>query len=314
LISPLQRQHGPAAGYVDRILKGEKPADLAVQAPTKYETVINLKHGHLRRQNPQGGKTIRSAGSAGHQIRAGDQPQDRQGARLRSAADAARPRRRGDRVAAQEKRHKESLVTLSNYERYQRIAWAYDLLDLPFEYGRYRKIRPLLFRGLSGRILEAGIGTGRNFPFYPPGSDVVGIDLSPAMLARAERRLARAATKVQLRQMDVTRLSFPDRSFDAAVATFLFCTLPDELQVAGMRELGRVVKPGGVIRCLEYTRPSRGVRRVMTRLWEPWVYWAYGAGFDRQTEKHVPEAGLQLLESRFVADELIKLLSARAST
>ena len=71
----------------------------------------------------------------------------------------------------------------SNFERYQRIAWAHDLLDLPFEYGRYRKIRPLLFRGLAGRILEAGIGTGRNFPFYPPGSEVVGIDLSPAMLA-----------------------------------------------------------------------------------------------------------------------------------
>jgi hypothetical protein len=54
-------------------------------------------------------------------------------------------------------------VSLSNFERYQRIAWAYDLLDLPFEYGRYRKIRPMLFRGLSGRILEAGVGTGRNF-------------------------------------------------------------------------------------------------------------------------------------------------------
>ena len=85
-------------------------------------------------------------------------------------------------------------MSLSNFERYQRIAWAYDLLDLPFEYGRYRKIRPLLFRGLSGRILEAGVGTGRNFPFYPPGSEVVGIDLSPAMLARAERAVPLEAT------------------------------------------------------------------------------------------------------------------------
>lgn len=203
-------------------------------------------------------------------------------------------------------------MALSNFDRYQRIAWAYDLLDLPFEYGRYRKIRPQLFSGLSGRILDAGVGTGRNFPFYPPGSEVIGIDLSPAMLARAEGRLLTAATTVKLRQMDVTRLDFPDRFFDAAVATFLFCTLPDELQVAAMRELARVVKPGGIIRCLEYTRPTGGLRRLMTRLWEPWIYWAYGATFDRQTEKQAPEAGLRLFESRFVHDELIKLLSATA--
>lgn len=203
-------------------------------------------------------------------------------------------------------------MAISNFERYQRIAWAYDLLDLPFEYGRYRKIRPQLFSGLSGRILEAGVGTGRNFPFYPSGSSIVGIDLSPAMLARAERRLATAPTTVELHQMDVTQLKFPNRSFDAAVATFLFCVLPDELQVAGMRELRRVVKPGGIIRCLEYTRPSGGLRRAMTRIWEPWVYWAYGATFDRQTERKVPDAGLELLESRFVHDELIKLLAARA--
>lgn len=203
-------------------------------------------------------------------------------------------------------------MPLSNFHRYQRIAWAYDLLDLPFEYGRYRKIRPQMFHGLSGRILDAGVGTGRNFPFYPADSEVVGIDLSPAMLARAQRRVSTAATKVELRQMDVTRLEFPDRTFDAAVATFLFCVLPDELQVAGMRELRRVVKPGGIIRCLEYTRPSGGLRRAMTRVWEPWVYWAYGATFDRQTERKAPEAGLQLFESRFVHDELIKLLGARA--
>lgn len=203
-------------------------------------------------------------------------------------------------------------MAISNFERYQRIAWIYDLLDLPFEYGRYRKIRPQLFSGLSGRILEAGVGTGRNFPFYPTGSSVVGIDLSPAMLAQAQHRLATAATTVELLQMDVTQLKFPDRSFDAAVATFLFCVLPDELQIPGMRELRRVVKQGGIIRCLEYTRPSSGIRRAMTRIWEPWVHWAYGAGFDRQTEKKAPESGLELFESRFVHDELIKLLGARA--
>jgi len=203
-------------------------------------------------------------------------------------------------------------MALSNFDRYQRIAWAYDFLDLPFEYGRYRKIRPQLFRGLSGRILDAGVGTGRNFPFYPVNSTVIGIDLSPAMLARAQRRLSTATTTVELRQMDVTRLEFPDRYFDAAVATFLFCVLPDELQVAGMRELRRVVKPGGIIRCLEYTRPSSGLRRAMTRLWQPWIHWAYGASFDRQTEKQAPQAGLHIFESRFVYDELIKLLGARA--
>jgi len=99
---------------------------------------------------------------------------------------------------------------------------------------------------------------------------------------------------------------------DAAVATFLFCTLPDEQQVAAMRELGRVVKTGGIIRCLEYTRPSSGFRRAMTRVWEPWVHWAYGASFDRQTERWAPVAGLNLFESRFVHDELIKLLGATA--
>jgi ubiquinone/menaquinone biosynthesis C-methylase UbiE len=79
----------------------------------------------------------------------------------------------------------------TNFDRYQRIAPLYDLLDLPFEYGRYRGIRPQLFHGLSGRLLDAGVGTGRNFPFYTPSSDVVGIDLSPAMLSRAARRLPR---------------------------------------------------------------------------------------------------------------------------
>ena len=200
----------------------------------------------------------------------------------------------------------------SNLARYERIAPLYDLLDLPFEYSRYRRIRPLLFEGLAGRILDAGVGTGRNIQFYPPQAEVVGVDISPAMLARAERRRLSLGADVELRQMDVTHLEFPDRSFDAAVATFLFCVLPDELQVPALREIGRVVKSGGTIRLLEYVRPRGAMRRAVTRLWEPWIAWAYGAGFDRRTEEHVAEAGLEVIGSSFVVDDLIKLISIRA--
>jgi ubiquinone/menaquinone biosynthesis C-methylase UbiE len=124
-----------------------------------------------------------------------------------------------------------------NLDRYERIAPLYDLLDLPFEYNRYRKIRPLLFQGLKGRVLDAGIGTGRNIQFYPRGAQVVGIDISPAMLARAERKRLSLGANVELHQMDVTHLTFEDQAFDAAVATFLFCVLPDDLQVPALREI-----------------------------------------------------------------------------
>jgi ubiquinone/menaquinone biosynthesis C-methylase UbiE len=198
-----------------------------------------------------------------------------------------------------------------NLARYERIAPFYDLLDLPFERRRYRALRPLLFQGMAGRILDAGIGTGRNCAFYPPEAIVSGIDLSAAMLARARQRCPVLAVGGRLYRMDVTTLGFPSGSFDAAVATFLFCVLPDELQVPGLRELGRVVKPGGLIRLLEYVRPKGAVRHILSHLWQPWIAWAYGAGFDRQTERHVPEAGLELIESRYVVDDLVKLLTIR---
>jgi demethylmenaquinone methyltransferase/2-methoxy-6-polyprenyl-1,4-benzoquinol methylase len=107
--------------------------------------------------------------------------------------------------------------------RYQRIARFYDLLDLPFERWRYRALRPLLFRGLTGRLLDAGVGTGRNCEFYPPSAIVSAIDTSPAMLARAHERCPVLASAGRLYRMDVTRMEFPAGSFDAAVASFLFC-------------------------------------------------------------------------------------------
>lgn len=205
------------------------------------------------------------------------------------------------------------MAELSTRARYQRIAPFYDLLDAPFEHGRYRRIRPLIFEGLAGTILEAGVGTGRNFPYYPPSSRVAAIDLSPAMLARAARRRPRAAAPVALAQMDVTRLAFADGRFDAAISTFLFCVLPDALQETALREIARVVKPGGIVRLLEYTRPQNALRAAIARLWEPWMNFAYGAGFDRQTERHVAAAGLAIVRTRFVSADIIKLIEARAN-
>ena len=155
--------------------------------------------------------------------------------------------------------------------RYERIAPFYDLLDLPFERSRYQALRPLMFQNLGGHLLDAGVGTGRNCAFYPPGAIVSGIDTSPAMLAQTHRRcpILSAAGRLYRMDMDVTELEFPAESFDAAVATFLFCVLPDHLQVPALRELGRVVKRGGSIRLLEYTRPTRTVRRIVSRLWQP---------------------------------------------
>ena len=202
----------------------------------------------------------------------------------------------------------------SNVARYQRIAPFYDFLDGPFERKRYNALRPLLFQNLDGQLLDAGVGTGRNCAYYPPKAVVSGIDISPAMLARAHDRCPTLAAAGRLYQMDVTELRFPNGSFDAAVASFLFCVLPDHLQVPALRELGRVVKPRGVIRLLEYVRPRGTLRRFITRIWQPWIAWAYGASFDRNTEQHVPAAGLEVVESRFVFDDLLKMLTLRAGS
>lgn len=196
-----------------------------------------------------------------------------------------------------------------NFHRYQRIATIYDLLDLPFEYSRYRALRRQLFDGLQGHILDAGVGTGRNFPFYPRNAAVIGIDISPAMLRRANRRRSQSpAASIELRQMDVAHITLPDRAFDAVVTSFLFCVLPGELQIPALQELHRVVRPGGVIRLMEYLRPQGRIRRLITRLWDPWIAWAYGASFDRQTEMHIRNAGLKVSMDRFVVTDLIKLI------
>ena len=195
--------------------------------------------------------------------------------------------------------------------KYQRIARFYDLLDLPFEARRYKRLRGHLFEGVRGRILDAGVGTGRNIPYYPPGATVTGIDLSTAMLSRAVERRERLGSSVELLEMDALNTSFSDRQFDTITSSFLFCVLDDSQQLPALREMHRICKPGGSIRILEYALSERPFKRLMMRLWSPWVRWAYGAAFDRQTERFLSRANLELVEKRFLFHDIIKLIVAR---
>ncbi len=194
---------------------------------------------------------------------------------------------------------------------YNHIARLYDILDLPFEYGRYKPLRRVLFDGLNGDLLDAGVGTGRNFPFYPKGSKVTGIDLSPAMLNRARRRKEKHGTVVDLHEMNVMEMDFADDSFDGIISTFLFCVLDAEHQQPALEELRRVCRPGGAIRILEYAISEKPLQSFIMKFWAPWVRFAYGAEFDRHTEQYLEAAGLDLVEMKFLYKDIIKLLCVR---
>ena len=194
---------------------------------------------------------------------------------------------------------------------YDHIAPIYNLLELPFEYGRYRPIRRMLFEYVGGAVLDAGVGTGRNMPFYPPNAEVVGIDLSPQMLAQARKRKVRLGVATELLEMDVTATDFSDGHFNYVIATFLFCVLDDEDQLPALRELRRVCKPDGEIRVLEYAYSRKPLKRFVMRLSAPWVRLMYGATVDRHIERYVEAAGLELVEERFLFQDIIKLLILR---
>ena len=139
--------------------------------------------------------------------------------------------------------------------RYNRIAPIYDLMDLLPEQ-RFAGWRRQLWDGVpKGSVLEVGVGTGKNFPYHPAETEITGIDLSEGMLAKARQRAEKLGYSPDLHHMDAQHLDFPDNTFDAAVATFVYCSVPDP--GLGLQELDRVVKPKGQIMLLEHVRIDR---------------------------------------------------------
>lgn len=200
--------------------------------------------------------------------------------------------------------------------KYRWTAPLYDLLDAPWE-RRYRLWRPSIVGDLTGRVLEAGVGTGQNLRHYPPDVDLHAVDLSPAMLARARRRASAARCRVTLHHADALHLDrFEDASFDAYVATFLYCVLPDPLQPEALREMARVLRPDGRFRLVEILYSSaRPLRRLGQRLLAPVVERVYGARFDRHTREHlgaIPE--LEVTTTRWLQGDSYLLLEGRRRT
>lgn len=196
-------------------------------------------------------------------------------------------------------------------DKYDRTSKVYDALDFYFEYSRYRKLREMLWKFARGRILDAGVGTGRNMDFYPSVGEVIGIDLSGGMLDKAKKRAEKKNIPVKLYQMNVLDMSFPDNYFDTVVATFLFCVLPDSAQISALQEIKRICRKDGEIIFLEYIFSQNKLRRMWMKILGPYVYWLYGARFDRKTSEYIKNEKFQILEEKFVVDDVIKLIRCK---
>jgi ubiquinone/menaquinone biosynthesis C-methylase UbiE len=169
--------------------------------------------------------------------------------------------------------------------------------------------RRLLARA-GGKILEVGVGTGKNFPYYPPGADVTGVDISDRMIIIAKRKAVEHGLPFRIEEGDVQNLACPDDSFDTAVATFVFCSVPDP--VRGLRELRRVVRPGGLVLLLEHVRIDMPVMGPLMDLLNPLVVRVVGANINRRTVENVKAAGLVIEEMEHLGPmKMVKMMVAR---
>ena len=185
--------------------------------------------------------------------------------------------------------------------RYQRLSAIYDLMEGMAE-ARNRPWREKLWALVEGpRVLEVGVGTGKNMPYWPKGvqtlapparAGVTAIDLTPGMLEIAHRRAKQLGLTADMRLGDAQALDFPDSTFDTAVATFVFCSVPDP--VLGLRELARVVRPGGQVLLLEHMRSANPLLGALMDFVNPLVVWLMGANINRRTVENVQAAGLQI--------------------
>jgi ubiquinone/menaquinone biosynthesis C-methylase UbiE len=195
-------------------------------------------------------------------------------------------------------------------KRYDRVAAVYDLCESITERFGWDKWRELLWSKVQGvRILEVGVGTGKNFSYYPSDTYINAIDFNDKMLKHAKDRASNQRVKVHLQQMDVQQLEFGDNTFDTVVASLVFCSVPDP--VRGLIEVKRVCKQGGKIVLLEHVISDNPILGWLMNLINPLVVYMRGSNINRRTERNVILSGLKIEKVADLRAGVLKLIEAR---
>jgi ubiquinone/menaquinone biosynthesis C-methylase UbiE len=204
---------------------------------------------------------------------------------------------------------KADFTTDKTRKRYNRMAFLYDFMEAPIERLRFASWR----QRLTGRIvgptaLEVGVGTGKNFTYYPNDVNITAIDLSPRMLEKARSRANKLNLKVDLQEMDAQHLNFEDGLFDTIFATFVFCSVPDP--VAGLLELKRVCKPEGRLLLLEHMRPRNVAMGFLFDVLNPMIVRMTGANINRKTINNIRVAGWQIRAEEHLSFDIVRWIEA----
>jgi ubiquinone/menaquinone biosynthesis C-methylase UbiE len=173
-------------------------------------------------------------------------------------------------------------------------AWGYKRFAVAADKRGQAEHRRQLLAPLSGRVLELGAGTGRNFPHYPAAVDeVVALEPEPRLRREAERVAATARVPIRLLPGVADQLPADDASFDAAVASLVLCTVPDP--VRALAELRRVLRPGGELHFYEHVRAEPGALRAIQRVADlVWPHIGGGCHASRETLAAIARAGFEI--------------------
>jgi ubiquinone/menaquinone biosynthesis C-methylase UbiE len=169
------------------------------------------------------------------------------------------------------------------------IGWLYDLMAGRSERAGIGEMRRTLLADLEGDVLEIGSGTGASLPYYERARRVVAVEPDPGMARRLPAKLADAKVPVEIVNARAEQLPFPDKSFDAAVAAFVLCSVDD--QAAVLSELRRVLKPRGNLVLLEHVLGEGRTARWQERLTPLHTKLAGNCHLNRDTRAAVAAAG-----------------------